>query len=524
MTQPASTYDELPYSDRAFVQAHPDRLAVVGALHGLTPAPVDRCRVLELGCGAGGHLLPMAAVLPESRFVGIDLSARQIAQGLAIVERLGLANVELRRQDLMDFDAGEGSFDYVLCHGVYSWVPPPVQDRILAICRRGLAPRGLATISYNVYPGWHVSGAVRDILRYGARGAETPAEQVRRAMDFLGFVARSLFEADAPYARAVRAAAESLAKESTTYVFHEYLEQCNRPLSFEEFARRAVGAGLRYVGDASLRDPASRLTDEARQHLTAVENDLVRCEQTLDFLRNRTFRRDVLCHAGVATERWPQPAALKGMRLVALAKCVSKRPKAAHGAPERFENTRGHSISTADAAQKAALLALQRARPRAVAWAELMVQVGSSVPQADEADLGRFLLACGMASFVELHTHLPPIAGRAGERPEASCVARWQAAAGKLVVNLRHRSVQLDGLSRTVLAMLDGDHDRLSLCDALGARLADGTLKVTPPPGEPPRMLTRRELAKNVDDVLDALVSLSLLLGPAEDETTSPPD
>jgi len=211
MADTSTTYDELPYSDRAFVQAHPDRLAVVGALHGLSPAPVDRCAVLELGCGLGGNLIPMAAVLPESRFLGIDLSVRQVEQGRALIERLGLRNVELRRQDLMDFGEGDGPFDYILCHGVYSWVPPAVQDRILSICKRKLTPRGLATISYNVYPGWHLSGAVRDILRYGARGAGGPAEQVKRAMEFLGFVARSVFEPDSPYGQAVRAAAESLA-------------------------------------------------------------------------------------------------------------------------------------------------------------------------------------------------------------------------------------------------------------------------------------------------------------------------
>lgn len=80
MSQPQPTsYDEVPYESYPFAQTHPDRLATVATLLGLRPAPVEQCRVLELGCAGGGNLIPMALTLPESTFVGIDLSARQIA-------------------------------------------------------------------------------------------------------------------------------------------------------------------------------------------------------------------------------------------------------------------------------------------------------------------------------------------------------------------------------------------------------------------------------------------------------------
>ncbi len=506
-----SSYDELPYEQCAFVQAHPDRLAVVGALHGLSPAPVDGCTVLELGCALGGNLIPMAAVLPASRFLGIDLSARQIEQGREVIERLGLENVELRAQDLMDFDEGEGLFDYILCHGVYSWVPPAVQERILSICKRGLSARGLATISYNAHPGWRFKGAVRDILRYGARGAEGPARQVKQGLDFLGFVARSVFEPDSPYGRTVREAAESLASAHPTYVFHEYLEDCNYPLSFEESSRRASEAGLRYVGDADLRDPSNRLTDEARQVLTDVSDDLVRCEQTLDFLRRRTFRRDVLCHDDVAVERWPQPAAMKDMLLVALAEPVPAEPDAASDAVEQFRNARGHTLSTGDPGLKAALLLLHRARPKGVPCAELLENVRASAPQVDEAKLAQLLLSCATASLVEPHTYLPPIAGRPPDRPEASVVARRQAAGGEYVVDLRHRIFQLDDLSRAVLAMLDGQRTRRSLCDALAEQLRTGKLTIEAGP-DGRQTIAPSDVQRIVNEVLDALAGLCLLI------------
>jgi tRNA G46 methylase TrmB len=89
---PVNAYDEVPYPSLSYPQTHPDRLATLATLHGLRPAPVDHCRVLEVGCAGGGNLIPMAEALPDSEFVGIDLSARQLAAALAVVRELGLKN------------------------------------------------------------------------------------------------------------------------------------------------------------------------------------------------------------------------------------------------------------------------------------------------------------------------------------------------------------------------------------------------------------------------------------------------
>ncbi|RPH39570.1 MAG: hypothetical protein EHM91_12180, partial [Planctomycetota bacterium] len=93
MNAPSNQYDQVAYPGFSYAQAHPDRLAVIATLFGMSPAPAERCRVLELGCGDGWNLLPMAAALPESTFVGLDLAGQPIASGRAIVERLGLKNL-----------------------------------------------------------------------------------------------------------------------------------------------------------------------------------------------------------------------------------------------------------------------------------------------------------------------------------------------------------------------------------------------------------------------------------------------
>jgi tRNA G46 methylase TrmB len=104
-----SAYDVVPYPSYPFPQTHPDRLATIATLFGMKPAPVEHCRVLELGCASGGNLIPMAATLPESTFVGIDRSRKQVAQGQVTIDALDLRNIEQRQLDL-DADLAAGRF------------------------------------------------------------------------------------------------------------------------------------------------------------------------------------------------------------------------------------------------------------------------------------------------------------------------------------------------------------------------------------------------------------------------------
>src|ERR1700712_5467051 len=149
----ASPYDAVLYPARAFVQTHPDRLATLATLFGLSPAPPGDCRVLELGCGAGGNLLPMAAGLPGSTFVGIDTSRRAIERARAQTDSLGVGNVAFAEVSIEDYEPPAGGVDYVIAHGVYSWVPEHVRERLLALCAAALSPHGVAYVSYNALPG-----------------------------------------------------------------------------------------------------------------------------------------------------------------------------------------------------------------------------------------------------------------------------------------------------------------------------------------------------------------------------------
>ena len=157
------TYDDVPYPDLCYAYTHPGRIAAIATLLGMQPTPVENCRVLELGCAGGGNLIPMAYGLPNSTFTGIDNSARQIEMAQQKATALGLDNITLQTMDIMEVAPDFGEFDYIIVHGIYAWVPPAVQDQLLAICQQNLAPQGVAYISYNTLPGWSMILMARSI-------------------------------------------------------------------------------------------------------------------------------------------------------------------------------------------------------------------------------------------------------------------------------------------------------------------------------------------------------------------------
>ena len=474
------TYDVVPYDDRVFYRTHPDVLAAVATLHGLDPVPVERCRVLELGCAVGGNLIPMALGLPDASFVGIDLSESQIATGREVVRALGLPNVELVAKSITDIDASFGQFDYVLCHGVYSWVPPAVQDAILAVCAERLTPNGLAYISYNTYPGWHLRGMVRELMQHHARRFEDPAERVREARRFLELVmtVQQRRNPHGPYGAVLQDEAKQLRDAPDDYVFHEHLEDYNAPVYFEQFMARAGAHGLAYVDDARPRDPMDGIAEELHDAVDALASSGLAREQYLDLLTNRTFRRSLLCHKHRAPDPTRLAARLERLDLTARVRPVSEAPDLSPGVVERFQafDTKA-TISTDDAALKAMLVRLASLWPRGLSFTTMATELAGD-DRARREGLAEALLRCYLAGLVELHTHVPVCATVAGSRPIASPLARLQAARQPRVTNLLHRAVVLGDADRLLLQQVDGTRDRSALVDVLTAAVMEGRFRL----------------------------------------------
>jgi SAM-dependent methyltransferase len=465
-----TSYDDVPYESHPLWVTHPDHLAAVAMLAGMRPAPVERCRVLELGCASGGNLIPMAVALPEGRFVGVDLSPAQIAAGQETIDALGLDNVALAARSVTDLDDGLGVFDYVVCHGVYSWVPPAVQDEILAACARYLAPQGVAYVSYNTYPGWHLRGMVRDMMLYHARRFTEPAERVAQARAFLDFLTAAVNRPDSPFGSHLREEAALLRDAPDSYLFHEHLEADNRPLYFHEFVARTAAHRLRYVGEAQ---PTTVLPGEfppdVEATLRTMAEDEVQFEQYLDFLRNRTFRRSLLCHADVPLRRDFSAGSLRGLLLASGAEVLEEGGPLESSGIAKFRSPRGAVLSASHPLVKAALAVLIAHRGQAVEFGALLDEAARLIgrPRPVEADdergLTESLVVIWLGGFLELHAWPGRAVPEAGERPVASPLARLQARAGRRVASLRHRVIQLEEADRALLGFLDGTRDRAAL-------------------------------------------------------------
>ena len=186
-----TVYDEIPYANLPFAQARPSVFATVAALHGLTPPDPRSARVLELGCGAGANLAGIAAANPEATAVGVDLAASAIAEGRETAAAAGLDNLRFEVGDVLALTAGElGEFDYVIAHGLYSWVDEPVREATLAACRSHLSAGGIAYVSYTAHPGGHLRRMLREAAEWHARGLDDPVERAERSRHLFGLLDR----------------------------------------------------------------------------------------------------------------------------------------------------------------------------------------------------------------------------------------------------------------------------------------------------------------------------------------------
>jgi SAM-dependent methyltransferase len=457
------SYEATPYPANAYFLSHPDQLASVARWHGIETAPVFSCRVLELGCGAGGNLIPMAEVLPDSRFLGIDFSRRQTADGNAVAARLKLSNVELRCQNLLE-TSDLGSFDYIIAHGLYSWVAQEVRDRVLQICRDHLAENGIAYISYSTLPGGHFRNSVRDVMRYHTRRIEDPQRRVGEARAILGFLSRALPNGNS-YGMAFREEAARFEKLPDACLLHDQLGDINEPCYFYEFVDHASRFGLQYLADAEPRlIMGNALPEELRNSLPPRSDFLMR-EQYLDFYWGGAFRRSLLCRERLSFCRNPTPDSLRGFYISSNLKPV-KAVESQALLPEAFEGPPGQHITSTSPLARALLVYLADLSPDRILLEDLVdrcVSLASMLappPPVDVPSLLAFLLQLFYRNAIELHTRPADFTTVPGPRPRVRPLARLPYWGGDFTINLLHQRINLDATMAAFLPFLDGAHDR----------------------------------------------------------------
>ncbi|HXF60489.1 MAG TPA: class I SAM-dependent methyltransferase, partial [Caldilineaceae bacterium] len=395
-------------------------------------------------------------------------------------------NIRLVCQDLMALDpdrAGAlGDFDYIIAHGVYSWVPAPVRDRLLALCKQLLRPNGIVYISYNTYPGWHVTGIVRDAMLFHAAGIEEPRARAAAAREMIQFLADSVAQDAGAYSSIfqnyLKVLTDGLKGSDDSFLLHDELEETNDPVYFTHFVNHAARHGLQYLVEAELREVLPSLfKPEVQAKLQQYASDAIALEQYMDFLRNRMFRQTLLCHADVPVQRMLRPEPVFDCLARTNAQPAPPDDPTKPPGLAQFRNREGATLTTDHAVSAAAMTLLGKIWPQALPFAELLDQAriaagpSPTLPQTAEPPLpddrmlaGNLLRAFGYSSrLVGLHTYAPVFTVEVGERPLASPVARQEAMGRNVVTNVWHERVTLQPFQCHLLIRLDGRRTRAAL-------------------------------------------------------------
>ncbi len=481
-------YEQITYPNFVHAQTHPNRLAVMAKAYGLETAPVEKCRVLEVGCGSGTNLLAMACDLPESEFVGIDLSASHINFGNQAAAEIGIKNLKLICADLLRFDFSDfGKFDYIIAHGFFSWIPMVVREKLFEICRENLAPEGVAFISYNAFPGCHLRLMMREMMLFHTEKIESPFEKVNQSVALLGFLKENAFEKDV-YGKILENEFEKTVERRGELIIHDDLGAFNQPFYFHEFMSEAEKYDLQFLSEAEyFHDKFTGFDANVVKVLKQFGDDeTIRREQFFDFLKNRRFRQTLLCHKNAAVKRKVADDFFDELQIVCDLKPESETPDFAPQKIEKFAKAGKDGVTIDHALTKAALFHLCEIFPRSVSFAELVETSEKIVrdqindftfSENDRENLKDILMKIFGSELVNFFLFDQKVAGFVSEKPKAGDFIRWQARNTETLFTRRFRTKKIeDEFVRNLIFLCDGEHRREDIVKDFEEKISDGRL------------------------------------------------
>ena len=437
----------------------------MGRMFGMQPAYPNKCRVLEMGCGSGGNLVPLADLFPESFYWGVDLAPTAIEQGRARINALGLSNIRLDAMDVMEFPDDAGEFDFILAHGLFSWVPEPVRMKILAICQRHLAPQGVAYISYNAYPGCHIRQMWRDMMLFHTRQFVKPADKIQQGKGIMQLVAHGTMREDAGHQLA-KEDFQKMVEKPDSALYHDEMGTFWQPFYFHEFTTLAGQNGLQYLAESTYSDmQPTGLTPQAAQALDAVSKaGVVLYEQYLDFFKMRKFRQTLLCRSDLALHRPVDTACLEQFHFSGPIQIVPNADADAPPGAVSFQNgINSVTVTTNNPVTIPAISALADAWPCSLSFDEL-----AALCDGNRAMLREVLHAFYTSQFLNVHSIARKFANRVSDKPEAWRIARHEATLDTAIPHFHHGSIELeDQHVRKLVTLLDGTRTHQDLESAM---------------------------------------------------------
>ena len=467
-------YDRVPYTSVAFDYTTPEFLATIATLFAVPCPDFRTARVLELGCASGGNIIPLAYCYPDTQIHGVDLSQKQIQEGQRYISDLGLNNIELTAMSIEDLDADFGEFDFIIAHGLHSWVTTDLQHRIIEICQANLAPDGIAYVSHNTLPGWNLVRSIRDLMMFHTKKVTDPQLKVQQARGVLQFMAAGFGDDMSPHAQALRTELEMLRDRRDDYLLHEHLEFSNNPVYFHEFMESAQRVGLQYLSDVELSTMSlNKLPESVRTQLQQLDN-LVDIEQYIDFFLNRRFRRTLLRHDNFTINRQITIDDLKKLYYStrAIPATELNNETIAEGVSIQFRMDH-LNITSSNEITKGICAALIERGGKPVSYEDMCRMAADKLPGRSAEDIDYILGGSPILYdlIVNLLLQISLSEGNytleVSERPVTSRLARYIAEQHNTVPNLRHQMVVLNEVDSLILRGLDGTKTASELANEL---------------------------------------------------------
>lgn len=510
-----------------FIHSHPSHLKTLASLFGMKDlASLKNARVLEIGCLSGGNITPIAYDYPEAEFVGVDFLEENIAVANNVANSLGLKNITFHTKSILDLGSDIGKFDYIIAHGVFSYLSKDEQEHLIKASKEMLNPSGLVYVSYNTLPGWGSAGAVRDMVRYHANRFVTAEDKVIQARLFLDFAQKSAESINSYNRDDIAAEAKIISTYSDAKLLRDYLSPNDNECYFYEFINSANKFGLQYLADADLSSMyIGNLPKEIEEKLSQI-GDIINTEQYMDFINNRRYRATILCNGDVALNRNISYENVENFYMYM--NIAPKEPfvkadvmDASKQADFLVRTVMGseRNISTSSPILKAILYSFSEVYVQLQTDDIISLAVDKlDGIQRDEVRNEFMFNVVNMilAGLVHISADLKNFTVNVSEKPKVSDLARIQASNPERfwVTNMKHERFQINILEKHMISLMDGNKNKEEIVNLISDLVAKGDLVLTKDE-KPVSDLAeiRKEIANFYDNIVrDKLAPCALLV------------
>lgn len=401
--------------------------------------------MLDIGCASGHHLLPLAERFPESRFHGIDSSDSAIRSARQAAEAAGLRNVTFEHADLREWQPDDDGYDYLVAHGMLSWITDDAKQSLLDLMAQSLAPEGVAYLSYNTLPGWSLRQEAAAMVK-----ALPPLAPNKDLDSQLKTLASAANLADSAHGKHLAEIFSDMRRKGPEIlVFDELAPSCD-PFHFSQVLRWTGERRLRYLGEATLPgNLPPQLAPEALKSLEGLQSDPVLFQQTLDLLSGRTHRSSLFCSAEAPLDTATTTSVVLHF---AVRLKVSSLPEKA---------VQGEVVGQFHAA-------LAASTPSARLVSDLMEDCARRLgsrwdPEPAAKAIASWVYQAARLGWIELRTDTVKARTHAPHRPQLSPLNRQLASRLEPLVDAFHQTCRFPESHRQVVAAMDGAHDQEDL-------------------------------------------------------------